>query len=266
MSASISHGEKIRNLDKRAIRSVFTDFDHTLSEHDGRLNSATVEALERLRERGLHICIVSGCSAGTGESLIRLLPVDAVIFENGAGIFSRSESDGRTVEAHWLVEPSDPSVHKRKLDETWAKVKSAVPEARRARGHSFRLFDCAVDYREQPPELSAEALDKVENVLRQDTSIQFKRSSIHINFWMGRHDKRSACEWWIKKNINLSVETSIYCGDSPNDETLFELFPHSIGVKNITPFLEAMSFKPRFLSDSPYGAGFREVVNHLLTP
>ena len=72
----------------KPIDAVFTDLDDTLTLH-GLLPSVALAGLEKLRAAGKRIGIVSGCSYGWGATLIRLLPVDLFIVENGGAYFTR---------------------------------------------------------------------------------------------------------------------------------------------------------------------------------
>jgi len=56
----------------------------------------------------------------------------------------------------------------------------------------------------------------------------------------------------------------IFCGDSPNDEPMFQYFPHAAGVKNILNFAEHMKHLPAFVASREGGEGFAEIVQTIL--
>jgi len=65
----------------KRISAVFTDLDGTLTEGQ-QLPSAVIAALERLNRAKIAVILVSGRPAGWADCLTRLLPFDAVTFEN----------------------------------------------------------------------------------------------------------------------------------------------------------------------------------------
>ena len=71
-------------------------------------------------------------------------------------------------------------------------------------------------------------------------------------------ERRLGMDW------NALSAVSVYLGDSPNDEPLFESFETSIGVSNVCGFLNAMLFHPTYVTEEPGGAGFAEAIDFLL--
>ena len=67
------------------LRGVAFDLDDTLLDH-GRLLEATYSALFRLREAGLSLSGVTGRPAGWADVLTRVLPVEAIVAENGQAV------------------------------------------------------------------------------------------------------------------------------------------------------------------------------------
>jgi hydroxymethylpyrimidine pyrophosphatase-like HAD family hydrolase len=57
----------------------------------------------------------------------------------------------------------------------------------------------------------------------------------------------------------------IFCGDSPNDEPMFEYFPNAAGVRNILHFADHMKHLPGFVASQEGGEGFAEIVRVLLS-
>jgi hypothetical protein len=56
----------------------------------------------------------------------------------------------------------------------------------------------------------------------------------------------------------------VYVGDSPNDAPMFDFFPCSIGVANLRRFAALIATPPKYVTQASCGAGFAEVVAHLL--
>ena len=67
-----------------------------------------------------------------------------------------------------------------------------------------------------------------------------------------------------KLTLDECLDKSVFIGDSPNDEPMFEKFPHSVGVANIKKFATQLQSKPAYVTDSEGGQGFSEFANHLL--
>ena len=55
-----------------------------------------------------------------------------------------------------------------------------------------------------------------------------------------------------------------YVGDSPNDAPMFAFFANSVGVANVGRFAGRMSDEPKFVTQASSGAGFAELIAHLL--
>ena len=56
-------------------------------------------------------------------------------------------------------------------------------------------------------------------------------------------------------------EQVLFIGDSLNDETMFEFFPNSVGVANISSQLDQLTFKPKWITEQAYGLGFNQMVD-----
>lgn len=253
--------KSLEELDPRPIRAILTDLDDTLTDHS-RIGSGTFESLWRLKERGYRIAIVSGRPAGWADCLIRLWPIDAMIFENGAGLVYREDKIVRRVR---IASESERAESESAMKAAFAAVQREVPKAKLASDQKYRAFDYAIDFAEEPPYLSTQEVELILNILRNEKGITAKSSSIHINFWRGAHTKVDACMRLLADHWRLTPEQTVYCGDSPNDEPMFEHFPISIGVANVLDFSKKMSHLPKYLTRSRGGSGFQEIVHRLLT-
>jgi hypothetical protein len=93
-------------------------------------------------------------------------------------------------------------------------------------------------------------------------------SSIHINAWLGDHDKWVGACWavehWLGQELSEQLAHWVYIGDSSNDEVMFEHMQHSAGVANIARFLDRLEHAPRYLCEQARGAGFAELASALL--
>lgn len=248
--------------DASQIEFVCTDIDDTLTKN-GKLGTEAYQSLWRLHSEQIHLIPVTGRPAGWCDLIARQWPVDAVVGENGA--FAFYERRGL------LKHLYHPSIATDTVKERFAVLKNAVlreiPEARIAKDQFSRMFDLAIDFREEPPDLGYKTAERIAEICREHGA-KAKVSSIHVNTWYGDYDKVAMVSLFLKEiyDIDDARQNSVvfFCGDSPNDEPMFERFPMSCGVANITETTHLMKFTPRFITSEPFGRGFAEFVEVLM--
>lgn len=246
------------------IRAVFSDLDDTLTD-DGKIHPQTYDCLWRLKEQGFWTVIVSGRPAGWADTLMRLWPIDHMIFENGAGI---AERDGKKVRLRFIAPPQIRAQKREQLTRVFTELKAAFPDIKTATDQFCRLHDQTIDYHEEPPFLDDSSVELIMDRLARVPGLTAKLSSIHINFWFGSYTKVTACEKLLAAEgagRNVERDSVAFVGDSPNDEPLFEFFPNAVGVANIAGFLGRMKHKPRFITSARGGHGFQQIANALLS-
>jgi hydroxymethylpyrimidine pyrophosphatase-like HAD family hydrolase len=144
---------------------------------------------------------------------------------------------------------------------------AAVPGAAIAADQPFRLFDLAVDFREDAGPLDLAAAERIAAVFRAGGA-EAKVSSIHVNAWIGRWDKLSGLRHLFEALWGLALEDVpdqvAYLGDSPNDAPMFSAVPCSVGVANVRPFLANMATPPAYITAAEAGAGFVEFAEAVL--
>lgn len=244
------------------IRAVFSDLDDTLTDHS-KVGPQTYECLWKLRTKGFWVAIISGRPAGWADCLMRLWPIDAMVFENGAGLMVR---DGDKIKTICLANEKNISEQRAHLQKTFDALKNEIPNLKLATDQSSRLFDFAIDYVEEEPHLTDAELKRVLEFLGRDKQITHKLSSIHVNYWFGKHTKVTACKHLLELEglkRGITKEEVVFSGDSPNDEPLFEYFTHTVGVANIKKYLSKMKHPPKHYTQSPGGEGFQELVGFL---
>lgn len=249
----------------RAIHTVFTDIDDTLTS-DGRLPAVAYTALEQLQQAGLRVIPVTGRPAGWCDHIARMWPVDAVIGENGAFYLWRRASDGHLAARHLLTPPERAALEAR-LIAVREQVLRAVPGCALASDQFCRLYDLAIDYREDVPPLPMAEAERIAGLMRA-AGMHAKISSIHVNGWFGDWDKLSTARLLLQERYGLALEAEreriVFAGDSPNDEPMFACFPHAVGVANVLDFAAQLRHLPRWITPSRGGAGFAELARHLL--
>jgi len=253
------------------IAGVITDIDDTLTE-GGHLMAQARSALQELADAGVPVIAVTGrpvgwslrCLGGPGALGQAPWPLLGVVAENGAvalwrgpdgQVLRRYRADSATRQAHW-----------QRLQAALRAVEQALPQARRAQDSEGRETDIAIDHSEFH-HLSAAQIEQVVELLRGH-GLRVSVSSIHINAWLGDHDKWVGACWavqqWLGQQLPAQLAQWVYIGDSSNDEVMFEHMQHSVGVANIARFLERLQHAPGYLCEQARGAGFAELANALL--
>ena len=248
----------MNTLDFSQARFLLTDVDDTLTTH-GRLLPQTYQALWALADAGIHIIPVTGGCAGWCDQIIRTWPVAGVIGESG-GFYIVKDAEQRTRWHYWqdiVSHRSDQAAIVQTVDDL------ALPfDVNYAKDQSFRHVDVAIDYN-QDASLTPVQADTVVHLLRQ-AGFSVKKSSIHINVWRGAFDKgamahRMLAEQWQLTETQMQQQV-VFVGDAPNDESMFEFFPNSVGVANIARHLEHMTHHPKAITPSASGNGVTELI------
>jgi hypothetical protein len=175
-------------------------------------------------------------------------PVDGVVGENGALYFWFDEGEGKLKKR--FHDPEEVRAEKRqRLVRIEEEILASVPGSATASDQLYRETDLAIDYCEDVAPLDREAVDRICGIFKKHGA-RYKVSSIHVNGWFGDYD--------------TNKERFLFCGDSPNDEPMFEYFPTTVGVKNVLNFADRMKFLPSFVASREGGEGFAEIVETIL--
>ncbi|EGI76618.1 HAD-IIB family hydrolase [Hylemonella gracilis] len=246
--------------ERRRITGVLTDIDDTLTS-EGAITPDARQALDDLREAGISVIPVTGRPIGWSAPHARSWPVQAIVAENGSAAWV----DGGTRKIYQQDEATRRRNHER-LQTVAQRVLREVPGAMLAQDSAGRETDIAIDHSEftqLPPESIAHAVR-----LMQAEGLNATVSSIHINGWIGTHDKWSGARWIVRellgRELDQELDQWVYIGDSTNDQLMFQQFRHSVGVANIARFLPELTHRPRYLAAGERGAGFTELAQALL--
>ena len=244
------------------VRFLLTDIDDTITA-GGKLGASAYSALWRLYDAGVKVIPVTGRPAGWCDMIIRQWPVEAVIGENGAFVYYFEDDQLKTF-THPSVADGESI---KKLEEVYEAVKAEIPLVRKARDQFARIYDLAIDFNEDPPRLGYETAVRIKE-LCEGFGAEAKVSSIHVNTWFGSYSKRDTAELFMKMRYGLDSDefkkNAVFCGDSPNDEPMFAYLPVTFAVANILDFRDILKFEPTFVSSSPGGEGFVEIVEKII--
>lgn len=239
---------------------LFTDVDDTLT-WQGKVPEEAMTAIYRLADANIPVVPVTGASAGWCDCLMKTWPLRAIVGENGAFYLYRA-SDG-TVHRQ-LLKPSDViDDDVARLRQVGRELLTRYPSIRYTQDQPFRLTEVAFDIG-QTVSISRDIAREATEWLRAQ-GISARQSSIHINAWVGDHSKATGALTWLSDH-HLSSDHAVFIGDSPNDESMFQQFRHTVGVANIRDFLPLMTFHPKFITRKKGGHGFTELADRILHP
>jgi len=251
----------------KQIRYILTDIDDTLTIN-GRLPAAVFVAMERLQAARIRCIPITGRPAGWCDHIARMWPVDGLVGENGAFYFRYDDSTRKMLRRYFKPE-NERRADRRKLAELKREILKKIPGAGISADQPYREADLAIDFCEDIPPLSSEAVDQIVGLFEQAGAVA-KASSIHVNGWFGEYDKltmsRFLFEEVFREDMEAVKEHVIYIGDSPNDAPMFAYFPHSVGVANVLQFEGHMPCNPAWITRQEGGYGFAEMVDKLLAP
>ncbi len=255
--------EKIPPMVCHNLQGIFFDIDDTVTS-EGKLLSSSYSALWKAREAGLKLVAVTGRPAGWVDHIARMWPVDAVIGENGAFYFWMAKGK---MQRYFIQDLQTREENQVRLQKIQKEVLESFPQAALSSDQKYRANDLAIDFCEDIPPMNRSDVEKIALIFEKHQA-QAKISSIHVNGWFGDFNKQTTCQHLIEnlwqENFSEAVNKYIYCGDSPNDEPMFAIFPHSVGVANIRPWLDVIKNHPTYCTEREGGDGFAELVEIVL--
>lgn len=253
----------LAELDARGVTALLFDIDDTLTT-DGKLTAAAYGALERFQRAGRRTVAVTGRPAGWCDHIARMWPVDAVVGENGAFYFTFS--DGK-LEKRFQEDAAARRAKRARLDAIAATILAEVPGCAIASDQAYRETDLAIDYCEDVPPLPLEAAERIAAIMRA-AGLTARVSSIHVNGWFGDYDKLGMTRALFAERFDAKLDARnrevVFVGDSPNDAPMFGFFENSVAVANVRRFAAQLAAAPKYVTARTSGAGFEELVYHLL--
>ena len=245
------------------IRGLLFDIDETLSTA-GKLTAGAYAAMERLKRAGRLVVPITGRPAGWCDHIARMWPVDAVVGENGAFYFGLF--DGKLVKRFHDDEPTRAR-QRAGLLSVGKRILREIPGCALASDQAYRETDLAIDFCEDVPPLPLETAERIAAQMRA-AGLAAKISSIHVNGWFGSYDKLAMMQRLFAERYGVGSEVLrkdfAFAGDSPNDAPMFSYFENSVGVANIARFSGRIDAEPKYVTRAASGAGFVELVAHLI--
>src|SRR5258705_8527979 len=123
-----------------AVHGVLTDIDDTLTT-DGAITPPALQALQDLRDAGLHVVAITGRPMGWSEPFARDWPIDAIVAENGAVALFR---EAGTLRIEYAQDPVTRGRNRQRLQQAARRVLREVPGSTLARDSAGRVTDIAI--------------------------------------------------------------------------------------------------------------------------
>ena len=247
------------------IKFILTDIDDTLTT-EGRLKSDAYNAMERLSLSGYKVIPVTGRCAGWCDHIARMWPVDGVVGENGAFFYQYDHMNKKMHNVYSQTELERQSNFKL-LHQIKDTVLSSVSGTAVASDQDYRVTDLAIDFAEDVPKLPQHKIDEIVQIAEQNGAVA-KISSIHVNCWIGNHNKLSTSLKILKESFGLNdteiQNNAVFIGDSPNDSTMFGFFKNSVGVANVIDLINCIENPPKYIATEFSGDGFIELADLII--
>lgn len=254
---------------------VLTDIDDTLTT-DGAITPDALQALADLQDAGLTVLAITGRPVGWSQPFALQWPLRAIVAENGAVALQKVNAQtGRwpsppggpgALAKHYQADGPTRAANYQRLQAVAQRVLREVPQARLAQDSPGRETDIAIDHSEFA-HLTPAQIETVAAIARAE-GLQVTVSSIHINAWLGQHNKWQGACWALRTLLGVDLAADIdrwvYIGDSTNDQVMFQHFTHSVGVANIRRFENQLQHLPRYITPAERGAGFAQLAQALL--
>ena len=257
--------DQIPDTLRQSLKGIFSDIDDTITTN-GMLSAEAYSAIENISERGIDFIPITGRPAGWCDMIARFWPVRGIIGENGAFFFSYDHENKKMIR-RYIQSEKERLEGLKKLEIIKQNVLKEVTGSAVSSDQFSRISDLAIDFCEDVPELPIEAVKKIKEIF-VESGATAKISSIHVNAWFGDYNKLEMTRIFTKEildiDLDLNKDEFVFCGDSPNDEPLFQYFPNSCGVANVKDFKSEMIHLPTYVSDLKGGKGFVEICKKFL--
>ncbi len=233
---------------------VFSDFDGTLTEDNRALTPEFFDILAHLRTVGSELVIVSGRSLSWGHFFLTHFPqLNTAIMEGGGVILRRNKRND--IDEHLLI--SEHEV--RELESVTEELTRLFPKCPLSVDSFGRKTDRAIEFEYMQDEEIGEVLQFL-----QTRKVNYSKSNVHINFWCGEVSKFLGVKAYLElMRPEVPMGQTLFFGDAPNDQSMFELFENSIGVANIRHCLHRLTHKPRVILTGAENDGPKGVLNYL---
>lgn len=216
-------------------RLLACDYDGTLA-HQGRVDSPTLAALERLRASGRSLALVTGRQL---EDLQWVFPhldlFDRVVAENGALLYRPDRTE------RILGEPPPPRL---------------IEELGR-RGVKPLAVGRVIVATSRPHETTV-----LETIRELGLQLQLSLNKGAVMVLPSGVDKASGLRIALEE-LRISAHNTVGVGDAENDQAFLALCGYSVAVANALPGVKQ---RADYVTRADHGAGVVELIDRLLAP
>lgn len=245
----------ISDKECQRVMNIVSDVDDTIT-HKGALLPLSLSSLYRLKESGKKIILVTGGSAGWADIYVRQWPVDYVITESGALLLKKNENG----DVDYIT---NPVIDKERVARERKTLLDSTRNYKLSSDQYARIYDIAYDKKF----LDESSLHELKELCTK-MGASYAESSIHLNVWFGSYDKalgiKSFLPYIWEDDLESFINSSVYLGDSFNDQIMFSLFPLSIGMHSVEDNRDKYDVLPRYITSGYGGYGFAEAVEKIV--
>lgn len=251
----------------KKIHLVATDMDGTLTNNE-KFSSEVIKNIESLLENNILVIIVTGRSGGWVNAIANYLPITGAIAENG-GLYYHYDEHLKLVSKvlkpisnELKITPDNIYLHRQKLAETFNIIQAKYPHIKESDDNIFRLTDWTFDV----AGLTNTEIQEIDDLCQQ-YGWSFTYSNVQCHIKPRDQNKATALLEVISEFFpQLTTQEIVTVGDSPNDQSLFDFhkFPLSVGVANISHYLQYLKHQPQQITKEAEGKGFCELVELIL--
>lgn len=214
-------------------RVIASDYDGTLA-CNGRVDRDTLVALQRARESGRTLIMVTGRELPSlRRAFSRLRLFDWVVAENGALVHQPATGEERPL----CPAPSRELVAKLRKQGMPLSVGKCIVAT--SRPHDVAVLQAIRD-------------------LKLDLQVIFNKESVMI---LPRGTDKSTGLCALLSDLGLPAQSVVGIGDAENDHEFLSFCGCAVAVANATP---ALKQRVDIVTGGSYGAGVAEVVNRLI--
>ena len=234
------------------MKLILSDFDGTLTT-SGKLSAVFFEILEKSKSLNSEFVIVSGRSISWGHFLLTHYPINYCIMEGG-GVLVYKEGD--LIKQRLYVD----KLNVEELEIQTQFIKKKFPKIPLSADSFGRLTDRAVEFKE----MKDGDIKNFKEYLDQK-KIKYSQSNVHINLWCGDISKAHGTSEFLAEFFpTIKKDECLFFGDALNDESMFKEFKNTVGVSNISKYIDQMTYKPKTILEGPSNSGAQGVLNYLM--
>jgi len=222
---------------------IATDIDYTLTDASLRLDTAAVEKIRQLEERGVRVILISGRNLPTTGSLAQLIGTSGFVVAENGGVIAEYQTPlkilGNMKSARRALRILKQRIGRKVIER---------PDSRLGMRLSSISLERSFDF-DEARRLLRKSRMRVELI---DTGVTY--------ILMDPRVSKGEALVRLARLAELDLSRSAAIGDNCNDLSLFEKAGYKIAVANAPMEVKQQA---DFVCTQSYGQGFLEAVAHL---